>query len=286
MNVITIPAYRRPYHLSKMIVTLLDNALGSWSIHIAIEPSPYASDMARMAAGLLAKCENFQIDINEQRLGVIHNPRRLIENAFQKGAELVLHLEEDLLVAPDATALAQWFQRNHQPDWLCLNLLSGSCGSAGMISNPDFPHILFPSKTFNALGFAVRREEWGQHMHPAWLHAEQAIVGLNGVPTGGWDWAVAAALMRDPSLVSVQPALARANHNGRTGGEHCSPSFHDLAFSDLPIFSGESFEPSFTFQSHAQLPGGVRRHVQLWVEMVRAWRVLDTQYQSEQSRHD
>ena len=67
---------------------------------------------------------------------------------------------------------------------------------------------------------------------------------------------------------TVQPVLARANHTGREGGEHCPPDFHDLAFGDLPLASALVDAPSYRLVPLKQLPSPVRRHAMLWHQSV------------------
>ena len=165
LRTITATAYRRPHLLKAMLETLLANELSGWRILIQIDASPVADDMARMAESLLDGHDR-DIAINPSRLGVRENPYRLLERVFAEGSALNLYLEEDLLLSPDATRLASWYETNHCPEWLCLNLIAGGCASAGLLSNPDFPTLLFAGPTFNSLGFAVRRQEWQRLGHP------------------------------------------------------------------------------------------------------------------------
>lgn len=232
-----------------------------------------ADEVARMAAGLLHG-HDCTITINESLLGIAENGFQAMERAFADGARYALYLEEDMLVSPDATQLAAWYFANHEPDWLCLNLLGGGCSSAGFMSNPDHPDLLFRGRTFNSLGFAVRREEWEQHMRAAWRKEAEPVVKFDGVPTGGWDWAVSSMLMSSPDLSTIQPVLARATHTGRRGGQHCTAAFHDDAFEDLPVFTGSPSPMQYRLVQHKFLPSVVRRHARLWLEMTWAWNAL------------
>jgi hypothetical protein len=87
-----------------------------------------------MLAGL-----SHEITVNDEVLGIEVNPYRVLSRAFAAGSNLNLFLEEDLLISPDATAIASWFGENYKPGWLCLNLLAATCGSAGTLSDPRMP---------------------------------------------------------------------------------------------------------------------------------------------------
>jgi hypothetical protein len=272
LRTITATAYRRPHLLKAMLETLLANELSGWRILIQIDASPVADDMARMAESLLDGHDR-DIAINSSRLGVRENPYRLLERVFAEGSALNLYLEEDLLLSPDATRLASWYETNHCPEWLCLNLIAGGCASAGLLSNPDFPTLLFTGPTFNSLGFAVRRQEWQRLMAPAWMRDREGVVKFDGKATGGWDWQIFSLLLEDPHLRTLQPVLARSVHNGRLAGEHCTPRFHDLAFAGLPIYQGAA-AADYRLVAAAELPSVVRRHAFLWAEMSSALRAL------------
>jgi hypothetical protein len=269
---ITATAYRRPHLLKAMLESLLANDLAGWRILLRIDPSPVADDMAATARELLAG-HDVEIAVNPRRLGVRENPFRVIERAFALGSDLNLHLEEDLLLAPDATRLALWYGANHRDGWLCLNLIAGGCASAGLISNPDHPALLFAGSTFNSLGFAVRREEWNACMAAAWMPERMDIAKFDGVRTGGWDWQIFGLMFDDRRLRSLQPVLARATHTGRIAGEYCTPKFHDLAFKGLPLYDG-SGEIDYRLLPIGDLPSAVQRHARLWEEMTAALRAL------------
>jgi hypothetical protein len=256
-----------------MLRTLVANDLEGWRILIAVDPSPAAEEALQVVAKTLIG-RDYEATVNADRLGISQNPLRLIERAFDRGSRLNLHLEEDLLLSPDATALSSWYQENHRPEWLCLSLIAGGCASAGFLSNSDFPDLLFDGHTFNSLGFAVRHEEWQRYMRPAWTNEPRRIVQYDGALTGGWDWSIYAMLMRHPNLRTLQPVLARSTHNGRLGGEHCTPQFHDAAFAGLPIHSGAPGTLAYRVAPLALLPSVVRRHAMLWLEMTRALHAL------------
>ena len=256
-----------------MLETLLANDLAGWRILVRIDPSPVADDMAQIAKSLLAGHDP-DIAVNPARLGVRENPYRLLERAFAEGSALNLYLEEDLLLAPDATGLASWYRAHHRPEWLCLSLVAGGCASAGLLSNPDYPALLFAGSTFNSLGFAVRRQEWLRLMAPAWMTERDGVIKFDGKPTGGWDWQIYSLLLDDPKLRTLQPVLARATHNGRMAGEHCTPRFHDLAFAGLPLHQGPARGIDYRLVPTGELPSVVRRHVALWHEMSWALRAM------------
>lgn len=273
LRTITATAYRRPYLFKAMLETLLANDLAGWRIVVQIDPSPVADEISQIAHTLLQGLDR-EIIVNPTRLGVRENPYRLLERVFGDGSALNLYIEEDLLLAPDATKLALWYEAHHCPEWLCLNLIAGGCASGGLLSNADHPSLLMSGTTFNSLGFAVRRQEWERLVAPVWMTERQDIVKHDGLPTGGWDWQIYALLFDNLRLCTVQPVLARATHNGRLAGEFCKPWFHDRAFEGLPVYDGAAAVDEFHLLPFAQLPSAVRRHAALWQEMSAALHAL------------
>ena len=227
---ITITGWRRPELFHALLKSLAANDLRGWQIFIQLEPSEYSEAYCAAAAEILSGVP-LSITVNPERLGVRMNPYSLLSRVFEEKVDFVLYLEEDLLLAPDATALAEWYGANHRSEWMCLSLLSGGCGSKGFISEPNHPELLFAGKSFNSLGFAFRRDEWERHIRPAWL-SDEIVYTCYGQGRGSWDWSVYQHVIMTDGLYTLQPAAARATHTGRCG-MYCQPEFHDAAFAGL-----------------------------------------------------
>lgn len=256
---ITLTGMSRPDLFRQTLTCLARNDLAGWHVRIRIEPSDKAGEFVEIADQLLAGL-HYDIGVNQRRLGLALNPFIAIQGAFESGSVLNLHIEEDFLLAPDATAMALWYQRNHRPHWLCLSLLAGPCGFTGMLSNPAFPDTLFEARAFNSIGFALRRQEWEAHVRPAWplkpVARREYFRGWRYA--WGWDWAVYGALLSEPDLVAVQPAFARANHNGPVG-ENTTSDFHHKAFVGLPLHDERI--AGYRLVDRADLPHELRSHV-------------------------
>ena len=156
---------------------------------------------------------------------------------------------------------------------MCLSLLSGGCGSKGFISDQAHPEILFAGKSFNSLGFAVRRNEWERHFCPVWL-SDLPTYNCEGREAHGWDWSVYLHLIMTQGLFALQPAAARATHTGRYG-QHCKPEFHDSAFTGLDLAEGSAAERSYRVLPIESLPASLRRQASLWEQTNSALRVMN-----------
>ena len=269
---ITITGWQRPELFNALLKSLAANDLRGWQIFVQLESSEYSEAYCAAAAEILSGVP-LSITVNPERLGVRMNPYSLLSRVFEEKADFVLYLEEDLLLAPDATALAQWYATNHRPEWMCLSLLSGGCGSKGFISEPNHPELLFAGKSFNSLGFAFRRNEWEQHIRPAWL-SDQIVYTCYGQGNGSWDWSVYLHVIMTEGLYTLQPAAARATHTGRYG-MYCGPEFHDAAFTGLDLAEGMAADRSYHVLTPDSMPPHLRRQVSLWDQVNSAFRFLN-----------
>jgi hypothetical protein len=273
MRAITITGWQRPHLFRSLLRSLAANDLRGWSIFIQLEPSEFVEDFRTAAAEILSATPT-SIVVNAERLGVRLNPYRLLSRVFNEGADLVLYLEEDLLLSDDVTALAQWYANNHRPEWMSLSLLSGGCGSQGFISDRKYPDILFAGKSFNSLGFVVRRDEWWGHVRPAWFADQPTFYDIRGEEISGWDWAVYHHLFATPGLYSLQTAAARATHTGREGGVYCLPEWHDTAFEGLELAEASAASRNYRVLTLAELPAPLRRQAVLWDQVNCALNVI------------
>ncbi|MDR3466127.1 MAG: hypothetical protein P4M07_09300 [Xanthobacteraceae bacterium] len=260
MFTITVTGKDRPGLFRDMLVSLRGNDLTGWRVVIAID-GDRGQEFAEIARAELQGVD-FELSGNGTVLGIRLNPFRLLSRVFDAGSLLNLYLEEDLLVSPDATRLALWYHRNHRLGWACLNLVSGPCGSAGLLSNSDYPDVLFEARTFNSLGFVVRRAEWHALFRPVWMGSDQppASPAVAGWRTHwGWDWSVYGAIA-DGDMVSLQPALARATHTG-AAGTYTKPGFQERAFGGMEI--NHARDVDYRVVDAATLPHVLRSHINL-----------------------
>jgi hypothetical protein len=250
----------RPALFDQMLGTLAKNNLDGWHVHIAVEPAGHEREFREIAQKHLPPGQ-FDMTMNPSILGVRRNPYELLNRVFQQGSQLNVYLEEDLVVSPDVLAMALWYQRNHQDHWLLMNLLAGPCGITSYLSNPNYPNTLFEAKTSNSLGFVMRSEEWNALPRGLWM-AERYMnwreFWQRGLEDWGWDWAIYSFLAKHPRYVSVQPAFARASHNGPEG-TFSRKEFHDKAFGRLPVCNVAVSD--FNIASQSQLPHELYSHL-------------------------
>ena len=214
----TMVACNRLHYLVQTIECLKRNSLQGYTLFLGVEPTDEA---------VVEYCKRLDfmpinLTVNRTRLGVAWNPRATINRAFESGSEFNVAIEDDLLLAPDALDLANWFFSLNHRQFFSLNLCNYR-------SDPLFPSEIEASSHFIPLGWAVTRAVWQTFLQPNWMCDER-----------GWDFSVNKVLESHPNERLLQPKLARSNHNGRDGGEHCTPEFHDRTFGQLRISDGTS----------------------------------------------
>lgn len=216
MKTITLVAYNRLHYLVPMIESLKRNNLDGYTLFIGVEPdNSSVVDYCRTLDFMPT-----EVTINSTRLGVAWNPFATISRAFDSGSDFNVALEEDIVLAPDAIDLANWFLSLKSDQYFCLGFLNYK-------SNPVLANAVEETDFFTPLGYCVTAKIWKNWIKPAWMSDER-----------GWDFSVTSLLARNPSFKTLHPALARSNHIGREGGEHCTTEFHDRTFEHLALSDG------------------------------------------------
>lgn len=217
---IVFTANSRPNYLSKMLDSLAKNDLTGWEILGFLEPDcPENIDV----------CKNSQLDIqillNPYKMGVRDNPYSALKTAFDDlKSQIVIYLEDDIIISPDITKIALFWDAIKDKELLCISL----CNYNSLTTDLD-PHIFNLTKDFNALGLIISKYSWENHFKPQWYNDNHRFA-----PSHGWDWSIN-ALLQDSNLYTLQPIFSRSTHIGREGGTHCTADFHDIKFGNLQI---------------------------------------------------
>jgi hypothetical protein len=241
-----------------MLRSLLRCGLDGWHVHVALEPGAHQSENAALCEALLPEGQVTLVR-NRERLGVRRNPFNAVSRAFESGARFNLNLEEDFLLSPDALQLAAWYRDNHKPHWAALNLLAGTCGSAGNLSLPDHPALVFESRCFNSIGVGLTASDWHRLRD-----AFEGKAPWDCYPfEWGWDWAIYAQILLTPELRVLHPLAARCTHVG-AHGTHCLPEFQGKAFERLAPSTRDRLPPGtegFHLTRIADLPPTAAAHI-------------------------
>lgn len=210
---LAMTAYRRANYLRESLFSLANNDdLADCRLHFSLEPGDDE---------VLGTCEftrfiPTEIHVNPHVYGVTGNPYEMLKRVFERGAEYVVYLEDDVLLAPDAIRLAKWFF--NLPDvneYLCLHFFNGQ--SSAEADSRDV-HVL---NSFSALGVALTKYQWETHIEPGWYSNP-----------AGWDHGIG-NIARE--IKSLTPAISRSHHIGRHGGTWYDASRHDAIYCTNPM---------------------------------------------------
>jgi hypothetical protein len=221
---ISLTVCDRPEYLCRTLDSLARNDLTGWNLVIALEPVSDACAQLCRAVSFMPK----MIIANPHRLGVRMNPFNVLDYVFYKGSHLNLYLEDDLVLAPDALALAAWYGEQLAGDsfggrrTLCMRLCVPSRGG-------DSCETVRFGREFAPVGFVLGREQWTRYFRPVWFDNGHELA-----PAVGWDWSVQATLRRDPGLHVAAPVMSRTNHIGDVG-THMQPAVNQRTFAGVAL---------------------------------------------------
>lgn len=162
--------------------------------------------------------EGFVIWPNERRLGVLENPYRGLQLAFDTGYDYVILAEDDVLVSRDVLAYHAWAAERCRSlaDVLavCSHTIDGGPGGeydAGFLAK------------FDPLVWGTWAEKWRRVIDPTWDHDYSS--GPGGRVQAGWDWELNRQLQQR-GMTTVTPYRSRSMHIGQHGGTHCTPEMY------------------------------------------------------------
>ncbi len=251
-----------------MLASLAVGNLDGWHMFVAVEPGPRQAEFTPICARYLAP-DCYTVTINRKKLGVRGNPYQLIDGVFRQGSELNLCLEEDLILAPDAPDLVEWYFTNRQTHWACLNLIAGCCGNPGYMSHTAYPDLLFETNCFTPVGLAMTADIWPR-FRESWVGPDHRVIGKYSrmieaakgkrfLALEGWDWALWGEVLADPKLRVVQPVAARVTHDG-PDGHHVKEDFQGLAFEHISLVEVARNTADFRIVDSKSLPDQTRAH--------------------------
>lgn len=211
---ITIIAYNRPDCFEAMLRSLAKNDLNGWSILVGLEKSDTIDVQLELLEYFLPQANIFKRswDVSYNVYGIARNSHDIITKAFELGSEYNLYLEEDIVVSPDVTNLADWHYEI-ESDAICLCLLSRPRKKSIVIENPDSAIISCRNKCFklhscprgfSSYGFGVKKNIFFKHMSPNWFDER------------GWDMGVIDCI-NSSGMPVLLPYKSRSDHIGENG---------------------------------------------------------------------
>jgi hypothetical protein len=233
MKTITMTAYRRPDYTVKALSALstalayaADKGIHYDDIYISVDSGHEQSEAVRQVVSDWSPPHNHPKKVNVWRLhqsthlGIDANTEWVINAAFDMGkSSFNLHLEDDIVISPDALLLCEWYRLDPPgaEDALTLGIASSS-------RSPAAPLFVAWHPIFSPYGWACRRHNWLYHLRPQWNHKKH--------DPRGWDWSISHYMYRH-GFYSIHPLLSRALNIGAKGGTYETPEHHARNFDGI-----------------------------------------------------
>lgn len=179
----------------------------------------------------------------DNKLGCNGNVKAALDFAWESNPDVVICIEDDVVVTPDAFRYVKWATRRYKCDtsYRTIGLWSHKEGwTPDKPWNPSEPTHVMEQSLFSVWGWAVWRDRW-QEMSDNWT---------TGPDTHDTSWDVV-MLSQLNGRKEVVPSISRANNIGDLGGTH-RRGIHPAA-----LASG--FDTSGDF--HTPMPQSTKRKV-------------------------
>ena len=220
MKTITLPVCNRPDYLKRVVSTIRNNDLNEYKLFIGAEP---------VNEEVIEICKSIDfietnLVINKTKLGVRKNPFKTLQRAFDSGSVFNIHLEDDVIISPDATLLANWYFSYFKNNPCYMHY-----GFFNYESDDKFENKVTEINSFNGYGWCIFKSNWESLYLKEWFN-DTLCSRMFGAY--GWDHAMAAAY-HVKGYKGIIPKYSRSQNIGREGGVYCSASFYDKTFSNI-----------------------------------------------------
>lgn len=231
MKALIIAIHREHHCLKQVLDALKTNDLTGYHLYVGFDSECTEVECALDAIDWIPKT----IIKNAERYTQSLDPHDLIECAINDANDNFVCIESDVLLSPDALDLANWYFMLEKSEYLCLGLSDTK-------SDPNFPHEILETDSFNPSGWCFTRKIWEQRLKPNWTFDQR-----------GWEWSIKTILDQNCLCRTLHPRLARAKHIGQNEGNSLSIEFNEPLFMQPQISEGQ-WKNYFVCRSHDKLP--------------------------------
>lgn len=224
--ILSLTAADRPGYLAQVLTSVVGASQRcSEDVYLvaSVEPTPFA----RFTSEMLHPFNGVTV-VQDQRLGLQANTLAALDLAWElaelHGEDFVLHLEDDLVLAPDALECAVWMRDTFRECALSV-VPFVSLTRVGDPPPADDHHRVILDKWFECHVWGTWRSVWESELRPAWPHAwpnHWAAIVNDG------DHRAVPDIGHEPVMkgrYQAQPALSRSYSIG-VRGVHCDVNAH------------------------------------------------------------
>lgn len=231
MKTISLPVYRRPDRVKRLLETLRACKPDGYTLLVSAEPGH------QEVLDVIASIDfmPFRVSINKERLGLNANIKNSLFIAMNSGSDFNVALEDDIVLAPDAIRMADWFSTyERRGEYGCL-------GFFGVASMAKSPLEICESQDFRSWGWCFPRSSWHNYIFPG-LHCEP-VIDDSVEHKDLWDFKLAYYFIQY-GVRTLHPLLTRSNHEGYSDGTTTlDPEL--LKHFKNPVMSDGSYGPDF-----------------------------------------
>ena len=154
------------------------------------------------------------IDLKDSKVGCNVNTRSAISAAFGTGADFVFHIEDDILLSPDAGQWVKWAAENFRddPGIFTVSTWRHASGWHGRSDIPPEQRLQAKRQPFFCCwGWGTWRDRW-----------DEILANWTPDTTDSHDlsWDVVVGRTRGPSRCEIAPMVSRAQNIGSDFGTH------------------------------------------------------------------
>ncbi len=209
---IAIAAYNRPECFNWLIESLGQQILpldGYLKI-VSIDRGKRHGEMVRAATPYA------QIVMTRRKhLGLDKNTFAPVREAFEiQGADLVVYLEEDFVLSPDAFNLVKWYIDNLEALRKVKGVQDVAVGCLCRLprchlKTMNEPGTIWLTRALQSGGLVINRLQYYRYVKPAWSHFRSP---------GTWSKRIANRIRTFPGVYNAIPSLSRVSNTGRESG--------------------------------------------------------------------
>jgi hypothetical protein len=240
MKVITTVHYNRPTYTAQVLA--------------ALRACPGIEDytlLARLEPGCPEVIDQFdaidwmptEIQVNPEVEGCNRNTHTALAWGFER-AEQVIHVEDDIVLTPDALAYFEWALTRYRIDPSVRAIVAWVCSTEA-----SRPFRCYRASWFNPWGWATWRDRW-EAMQPGWVTAPDKI--------RSWDDGIHVWITQTDGR-SIFPCLSRCQNIGAVDGIHVPNAVWHAQHHHVPLTAAQVELPD---ENWAEIPNPSGSHNQ------------------------
>lgn len=185
--------------------------LAQWSFRFVLEPGREERRCRAVVEEFSRRrvARDVDLEVNDERRGVLANPHHALAGAFATGAGFVVLAEEDIVVADDVCEFLA--AQPDDPEVLAVCAFSALAAPQPVDVVADAP--------FSPWVWGTWADRWHDLLGPRWFEAARAPHGDGG---NGFDFGIV-RLQEAAGLRVLGPLASRSDNIGREGGVHALP---------------------------------------------------------------